>query len=167
VSGRSSAGRALRVNAVELLRQPGAVRAIDVVLGDEARAELDLTDTRISGDITVSVEAVSAVDGVAVHGEVGVPWEGECRRCLTPMSGVAVAELDEQFVTGPSLRDDALPIEGDQIDLAPIVREYVLLELPDGPLCRPDCPGVFPEYGEGADTRDPRWGALDQLRLDD
>lgn len=160
--------RALRINAVELLRQPGAVREIDVVLGDAARSDLDLTDPRIAGDITVDVEAVSTVDGVAVHGDVHVPWVGECRRCLTPLSGVATAEFDELFQPAERAADaDAVPFEGDQIDLAPIVREYVLLELPDSPLCGPDCPGVYPEFGQDADTRDPRWAALDELRLDD
>lgn len=160
--------RALRINAVELLRQPGAVRRIDVVLGDAALAELQLSDPRIGGDVTVAVEAVSSVDGVAVRGDVSVPWTGECRRCLTPMAGVAVAPFDELFQPAErAAAAEATPFEGDQIDLAPIVREYILLELPDGPLCGPDCPGVFPEFGQDADTRDPRWSALDDLRLDE
>ncbi len=67
-------------------------------------------------------------------------------------------------------------IEGDQIDLAPAVREYVLIELPDGPLCRDDCAGICPECGADrneapceCDTsvRDERWSALDDLRLPD
>lgn len=168
--------RALRVNAVELLRQPGAVRRVDVVLGPEARGELELTDPRISGDIAVTADVVSSVDGVAVHGEVRVPWADECRRCLIPVGGEAVATIDELFVTAEAVRDDAPPIDGDQIDLAPLVREYSLLELPDGPLCRPDCAGICPVCGIdrntgscGCDTtvRDDRWAALDDLHLDD
>ena len=63
-----------------------------------------------------------------------------------------------------------------QIDLAPMVREEVLLAVPDGPLCRPDCPGLCPICGAdlaegpcGCDTteRDERWAVLDQLRVDD
>ena len=72
--------------------------------------------------------------------------------------------------------DDAFPIEGDQIDLVPAVREAVLLELPDDVLCREECAGICPVCGidrnQGTcecDTtvRDDRWAALDQLRLDD
>ena len=167
--------RALRVNAIELLRQPGAAKVIEVVLGPEARAELQLDDPRIAGDITVSVEAVSAVDGITVRGEVRVPWADECRRCLTPVSGETLAEVDEMYQT-VVLSEDALPIEGDQIDLAPVVREYALLELPVGPLCRPDCAGICPVCGIDRNTatctcdtsvRDERWGALGDLRLDD
>lgn len=168
--------RALRINAIELLRQPGAVRPVDVVLGAEARAELELTDPRLAGDVTVAAVAVASLDGISVHGEVRVPWAGECRRCLTPVSGVGVGELDELFVTGESLRDDAIPIDGDQVDLAPVVREYALLELPDGPLCTPDCAGICPVCGIDRNSatcdcdtsvRDPRWGALDGLTLEE
>ena len=80
---------------------------------------------------------------------------------------MAVAEFDEVFQPEVRATDDAIPFACDQIDLAPVVREYVLLELPDGPLCRPDCPGVYPEYDQDVDRRDPRWAALDQLRPED
>jgi uncharacterized protein len=32
--------------------------------------------------------------------------------------------------------------EDGNIDLAPLVREYILLEIPIRPLCRPDCKGL-------------------------
>ena len=72
--------------------------------------------------------------------------------------------------------DSPVPTDRDQIDMAPAVREYVLLELPDGPLCRDDCAGICPVCGIDrneascdCDTsvRDHRWAALDELRLDD
>ena len=103
-----------------------------------------------------------------------MPWAGECQRCLTPVSGVAVGEVDELYVMGDSLHDDALPLETDQIDLAALVREYALLELPEAPLCRPDCAGICPVCGVdrnietcSCDTsvRDERWAALDDLDL--
>jgi len=42
-----------------------------------------------------------------------------------------------------ALTDSGLlvPDNGD-IDLAPLVREYLLLEVPIKPLCRPDCKGL-------------------------
>jgi len=159
--------RALRINAVELLRQPGAVKPVSVVLGAEARQALDLDDPRLAGDVGFDGEAVASIDGVAVRGEVTVPWQGSCRRCLTDVAGVAVAEFDEVFQPAGRATGDAIEFAGDQIDLAPVVREYVLLELPDAPLCRPDCPGVYPEYAGDSDGRDPRWAALGDLRLDD
>ena len=82
-----------------------------------------------------------------------------------------VHELYQVHVTDP----DAFPIVGEQLDLAEMVREAVLLEAPTNPLCRPDCAGLCPVCGvdrnEAAcscDTtvRDERWAALDALKPD-
>ena len=57
-----------------------------------------------------------------------------------------------------------------------MVREYVLLDLPEAPLCRDDCAGICPQCGADrnespcdCDTSvtDLRWSALEGLRLDD
>jgi uncharacterized protein len=64
-----------------------------------------------------------------------------------------------------------LPEDG-HINLAPLVREYILLEIPINPLCRPDCLGLCPECGEiltdephyhEDDTIDPRLAQLKDL----
>ena len=162
----------LRINARELLRQPGSTRTVDTAYAADL---LGLVDERISGDIGVDLTAVSSIDGIVVSGVLSVPWQARCRRCLTSVSGVARVEVDEVYQDEVG-DDDAFEIEGDQIDLAPAVREYVLLDLPDGPLCRDDCAGICPVCGidrnQGScdcDTsvRDNRWAALDDLRLDD
>ena len=63
---------------------------------------------------------------------------------------------------------EAFPIEHGQLDLAPMVREEVLLGVPEAPLCRPDCPGLCPTCGADLQTgpcgcstevRDERWAA--------
>jgi len=107
-----------------------------------------------------------------VTGTVSASWSGECRRCLEPAADAAVATVDERYqyaVTDP----DAFPIDNDQLDLVPLVREAVLLELPDAPLCRPDCAGLCGvcganlnagECGCRTQQADPRWAALDELR---
>lgn len=121
-------------------------------------------------DIDVTAESLS--DGVVVNGSVRAEFQGECRRCLAPLQGyidVEVHELYQVQVTDP----DAFAIVGDQIDLVPMVRETVLLELPDAPICRPDCAGLCPQCGVDrntvtcdcvAETIDPRWAALEGLR---
>jgi len=162
----------LRVNARELLRVPGSTREIAASID---AADLGIDDQRVAGAIGVGLVAVSNIDGVLVSGEIRVPWSTVCRRCLTDVSGVAAIDVDEVYqdeVVDP----DAFVIEGDQIDLAPAVREYVMIELPDGPLCRDDCAGICPVCGAHrnevsceCDTtvRDDRWAALDDLQLDD
>lgn len=162
----------LRVNARELLRVPGTSRAVAAELDGET---LGLDDARIIGPIDIALDAVSNIDGVVVHGTVSVPWTTQCRRCLTTVNGTEVIDVDEVY-QDVIVDEDAFAIEGDQIDMAPAVREYVMIELPDGPLCRNDCAGICPVCGVdrneatcGCDTtvRDHRWAALDDLKLDD
>ncbi len=166
----STAAHLLRINAVELLRQPGSTRAVEaVVQGDE----LDIDDERLSGPVQVSAGATSTIDGVSVRGVVRTPWHSECRRCLVEVDGLTESPLDELFQHNPS-DSDTLEIVGDQIDLVPVVREYVLLDLPDGPLCRPDCAGICPICGADRNIEpcscdsgptDIRWTALEGLSL--
>jgi uncharacterized protein len=63
-------------------------------------------------------------------------------------------------------------LRGDLIDLAPSVRDAMVLALPNNPLCRADCPGLCPECGvhrddlpadHNHDQTDPRWAALNKL----
>jgi uncharacterized protein len=162
----------LRINAVELLRHPGATRHVETTV---APVELDLEDARVAGDITVVMDATSTVDGVVVHGSVTTPWRGHCRRCLKDVEGTCVSVVDELFQQHPQ-HDEAVELTGDQIDLAPLVREYVLLDLPDAPLCREDCAGICPNCGIDRNVGscdcetqpiDPRWSALEGLKLDE
>jgi uncharacterized protein len=166
------AAGALRVNAVELLRSPGSVRDVAVTLTAD---DVGVEDPRVSGEVVVALAATSSVDGIVVHGTASTPWRGQCRRCLRDIAGVAVADVEEIYQVDPRL-DDAVAIVGDQIDLAPVVREYVLLELPEAPLCRDDCAGICPQCGAdrnespcACDTSvaDLRWSALEGLQLDD
>jgi uncharacterized protein len=168
----TNAASALRVNAIELLRSPGSLREVAVTVPAES---VGVEDARVSGDVVVALAATSSVDGIVVHGTVSTPWHGQCRRCLRDVDGVAVADVEEIYQVDPRL-EDAVAIVGDQIDVAPVVREYVLLELPEAPLCRDDCAGICPQCGADrnespcdCDTSvtDLRWAALEGLRLDD
>jgi uncharacterized protein len=162
----------LLVNATELLRQPGARRRIDVSVPQPA---VGIDDDRLSGDVAVAIELEPTLDDIIVTGQLSVAWSDECRRCLRPLSGTLEVDVDDRYAVDPDPHDDAFPITGGQIDLAPMVREEILLAIPDAPLCQPDCPGLCPICGAdlqegpcGCDTttRDERWAVLDQLRGD-
>ena len=45
-----------------------------------------------------------------------------------------------------------LPEDG-HIDLEPLIREYLTLEIPIQPLCKPDCKGLCVECGENLNER--------------
>jgi uncharacterized protein len=110
--------------------------------------------------------------GIAVVGTVRAPWTGVCRRCATPVGGELVIAVKERFAAGATIDDELYPIDDDTIDLGPLMRDAIVLELPATPLCRPDCRGLCPHCGadlnEGAcdcvAPPDPRWANLDVLR---
>lgn len=158
--------RPLRVNAVELLRQPGAVRDIEI---DVAPEPLDAAHERLAGDLHVALRLEAMNDGITVTGTVSAPWSTVCRRCLAPVSGVAEVAVDELYQIEP-LDEDAFVIEDGQLDLVPLVRETALIELDLERQCREDCAGLCPVCGAdrnetdcGCDTtvRDERWAALE------
>jgi uncharacterized protein len=73
---------------------------------------------------------------------------------------------------GADLDDEAYPLAGDVLDLEPLARDAVLLDLPLAPLCAEDCLGLCPQCGINRNEEtcsceepaDPRWSALDSLR---
>lgn len=144
------------------------------------RVELKVGDTVVPPD--AEVEAAADLDsldgGIEVSGTVRTTWVGECRRCLRPVSGPLEAAVREVYRPRPaggesSDDDETYPFSGELLDLAPLVRDAILLELPIAPLCRDECAGLCPTCGAVLDdgpcgcppaAGDPRWAALDALR---
>ena len=151
-------------------------RAVGTRWRERRQASIDGLDCSGSavpeGEIPVAEVVLECVlGGISVTGTVSAPWVGECRRCLTPASGVlrmAVRELYTEDGDG----EETYPLVHDEVDLEPLVRDAVLLELPQAPLCRLDCKGLCPFCGVNRNEetcgcevpRDPRWEALDVLR---
>ena len=168
----------LRVGITELRRRPGTQREIHTTT---SLPDLQVTGAQVPDDADLVVDAtLESVEGAAVtvKGSVRVPWTAECRRCLDPVEGVVDVRLDEVFEQHPT-EGETYPIEGDEVDLEPIVRDAALLNLPLAALCGPDCAGPAPEAfparvegdaapdGDAEPARDPRWAALDELEFDD
>lgn len=142
---------------------------------------LRVTGARVPDHADITIDALlemASGHSMLVTGTVTAPWEGECRRCLHQATGTltsAVRELYEDHPQ-PEAEQESYKLKGDELDLEPLVRDAVLLELPQAPLCAEACAGLCPECGvdrnKGAcscktDTTDPRWAALDVLRADD
>lgn len=166
--------RQFLVNVAELRRRSGNQRRVELELGSPG---WNLGSAGVGEGEPVSVvldlEAVSG--GVTAVGSLSAPWLGACRRCLDDVEGRLDIELDEVFEDMPT-EGETYPIEGDVVDLAPMLRDAVLLALPLAPICRDDCPGPAPDRFEvevevevEADQPrpsggDPRWAVLDALR---
>jgi len=159
----------LRIDLVEIRRKLATRRSFQ----REATMEgLAVGSTFVPEDEPVSVELdlESVSNGVMVHGMIRAPWEGECRRCLETVRGGVEVEVQELFSDNGD-PDEIYPIDGDEIDLRPMVRDAIVLNLPLAPLCRPDClgpdPDRYPARVEGDGPADRRWAGLSELRFDD
>jgi uncharacterized protein len=140
---------------------------------------LQVGDSSVPAGEDIVVDAVLELvpGGVVVSGTVRAPFVSECRRCLGPVGGTVSAEVREVYQAGvaPNDAEEIYPLSGDQLDLEPLARDAVLLELPLAPLCAEGCRGLCPTCGanlnEGScscpgTARDPRWTGLDALRRD-
>jgi uncharacterized protein len=109
--------------------------------------------------------------------------ETECTRCLESVTRTLEIPFRDLFVDASretTQRETELAIDdmdeslviGGRIDLAEVVREQILLALPEQVLCREDCRGLCPKCGGNRnlidcscdrDEIDPRWAALKNL----
>jgi uncharacterized protein len=162
----------LVLNVADLLRRRGTRRREQLTVPALAGLAVVGTSVPPGRDITVDVELESVSDGILLTGSVTATWRSDCRRCLTEVAGEARAALQELFEHG-AREGETYPIKHDHIDLEPLAREALLLELPLAPLCREDCQGLCPTCGADLNEsacdctstdRDSRWAALDELR---
>lgn len=127
--------------------------------------------------IELDLRLESVVEGVLVTGTAAVALQGECVRCLEEVSDELEVDIQELFVYPGSeaTEDEASRLEGDLIDLEPLIRDGVVLDLPFQPLCREDCQGLCAECGANLNEQpdhshgepiDPRWGQLADLDLE-
>jgi uncharacterized protein len=162
----------------ELGRRPGSQR--QVALTAPAPADLGIEVLRVpeASPVELDLRLEAVMEGVLVTGTAHAELTGECVRCLEPLADEVEVEVQELFVyeesdTAPDAEDsDVSRLEGDLLDLEPLLRDAVVLSLPFQPLCRDDCPGLCIECGarladepdhQHDDAIDPRWAALREL----
>jgi uncharacterized protein len=124
--------------------------------------------------VELELRLESVVDGVLVSAKVHAPLSAECGRCLEPVDDALDLSVAELFLYGPDPDDDEVPVvDGDLVDLEPVIRDAVVLALPFNPLCSPDCAGLCVTCGVRLDevdadhsheVLDPRWAALARVK---
>jgi uncharacterized protein len=167
-----SVSSGLRITVTDLLRRPGAQRAVRV---DAPLPDLAAGPVAVPPEAPVHVDAIleRIPEGIVVRGEVDVVWAAECCRCLRPLNGTLAVGIDELFEPSP-IDGETYLLDHDCIDLDQVVRDAVVLELPQAPHCRDDCLGLCPLCGTDRndgdcgcvqEDDDPRWAALRSLEL--
>lgn len=145
------------------------------------------------GRLITSLEATRVGTTIRIRGTIEASVGFECGRCLESRNAkvdfefeyvlMARSEWEQTYSSADELELDADDLdvsfyEGEEIDVAPLVREALLIELPTLPRCadaeRDECDAAFEknvgsaaiEENEAAAV-DLRWGPLKDLKLKD
>ncbi len=148
--------------------------------------EVDLEDetARLKTNAEISGELNKRIAQTDVNGEIAADVKIECSRCLQPVDEklkilFSVSYITPEYYTEEKETEigvDDLQIavfEGDKIDIGELVREQILLNLPEQKFCREDCKGLCRKCGANRNLIncnclekeiDPRWSALKNLK---
>lgn len=151
--------------------------SIDRTAIDVAHADISLTsDPHFNGSVGREPERIS------IKGKLTVEYRVNCSRCAEPQSrhlerdvravySAAADDQAERELSDDDLDEDLLPDGG--VLLPDVIREQILLSLPEQDLCGDDCKGLCTQCGANqnlidcncsSSDVDPRWAALKGLR---
>jgi uncharacterized protein len=111
-------------------------------------------------------------ENLLVQGRLRLVLECECVRCLKPIQHCI--QLERWACHLPLQGEDCVTVVNDCVDLTPYVREDILLEFPQHPLCDPGCRGLTGTSSGNAKKAagagktkvgSPAWSELDKLKL--
>jgi uncharacterized protein len=150
--------------------------------------EIDFGDLRQIGPLHAEGQAEllsNTLGEIRIQGKVQAEIEADCDRCLEPLRQSIDSEFDLYYRPAPdnntpheaAIDDGEAEIgfyDNDAIDLAEVLREYILLSLPMQQICKEDCKGICPQCGVNRNTGhcqcevklvDERWTALRNLKV--
>ena len=124
------------------------------------------------------------IQDIRVQGELATSVETACARCLEPVTREVARQLELLYrPQGVDAGREEISVTqaeaeigyyvGEGVELADILREQILLEVPMKVVCREDCKGLCPSCGHNLNqgachcpppVADPRWQALKGLR---
>ena len=135
------------------------VAGLDLGVNDE----LIRTEKPLRYDLSVEL----LHDAVLVTGSLALPLTCECARCLKKFK--TDLKLAGWALHLPLEGEDKVAVDNDCVDLTPFVREDILLDFPQHPLCRPDCAGLKNKAARPPEAVEKPalevWAKLDKLKL--
>jgi len=156
-------------------RRAGSLLELDKTLPAPAGWRVELIGVPEDAEVRLRLRLESVMEGVLVSGDIDVPVVGSCARCLEPVEDTLELDVQELFAYEGSTteetseEDEVRRVEGDFLDLEPMVRDAVVLALPLSPVCSENCSGLCVDCGQRLDdlpadhsheVLDPRWAGL-------
>jgi uncharacterized protein len=149
----------MHINVRDILTESVGYNRAYKVSGERPKLEgIELAEV-IEGEITIS----RLDESLLVRGQLRSEIRLECHRCLSTFTRPITINLKQEFAANPA--EEQLPTEGDEIDLAPLVEQEIILSLPIKLLCRPDCPGIVEADGMYAKPLDQPVRLQDRARI--
>ena len=139
----------LYVDVTKLIDHPGEELYFDGPLPLEpTKLGAELIDFPRPADLDVVLRGVS--EGIIIQGRAKVGIRLLCGRCLEKFDYDTQISIDELAVKegAPGLTDEVFPIAAGKIDLAAIVYQNIMVEVPIQPLCRRTCAGLCAVCGK-------------------
>ncbi|MDH4185620.1 MAG: DUF177 domain-containing protein [Nitrospira sp.] len=145
------------------------------LVGEATAEELGLTeeDAMVCGSLAVSLDLTNVEGLVAVTGVLEGVVIRECVRCLKQYEDPLAFSVRAAFIPEPKLPsrnpkridprrsrtetveveeeeepDDQYQYQGNHLELAPMLREHVILAAPMQPLCSDECRGLCAQCGK-------------------
>ncbi|MGN6444577.1 YceD family protein [Amnibacterium sp.] len=154
-------------NVRDLVRHPGEMRERTLDIAVPEHLGEGMVAVQEGAHLAIDLKLESLHEGVLASGTVVGQADGECARCLAPVSIPVQVEFAELFGY-PADEPFDHQLDGDLLDLEPVVRDAVVLALPFQPECVGGCedlelaPGIslITAETEQEEPADPRWAAL-------
>lgn len=162
--------RILKLNVGYLLNTgAGNQKTVSMDITDPIRVSDDLIFQSVAGTIRLS----RTKEGILAQTYLTVTVKRECSRCLDAFEDPIPVEVEELFAYPHPLPETEFAIGGDaKLDLVPLLRSEIIIELTNKKLCREDCKGLCAHCGTNlnydtcdcdTDIIDPRMAKLKEL----
>ena len=133
------------INVAQLLKEPvgsSQIHDISGIIGEE-----------VEGFVEGKAKVIRIGQGVLVQCKLNAEVKLICSRCLDAFLCPISFTAEEEFLpisdvsgdlelSSPEQSEEFTIDDKNILDLSELIRQYVLLNLPMKPLCRPDCPGM-------------------------
>jgi uncharacterized protein len=142
----------LRLNVGFIIRESIGYSRIFPFDYDRIHLEPDLDLQNFAG----AAEITHTPQGLLVQADLTAEFSGVCGRCLKPLPATLHTKFAELFALSQRHVTDSgliMPEDG-HIDLEPLAREYLILEIPINQVCKEACKGLCPICGENLNAKD-------------
>jgi uncharacterized protein len=160
------------LNVRDLVRNPGELRERHLDIAAPEHLGEGLVAVQEGTELQIDLRLESLHEGIFASGHVSTRADGECARCLEPLSLPVEVEFSELFAY-PADEPFDHELSGDLLDLEPVVRDAVVLALPFRPVHVDGCeeidlaPGITLITGDAPAPVDDRWAALQGFGAND